>query len=363
MSKEIRTVHKGLGHRIAKRVLLCNLMLALSLCCLAGCGRKNKEEQAEKQGTVVFQFGNNVVTKGEVYIYINTVKERYELQYGSDVWQLSLPDGEEPVTMENLTREAVVNEIVKVKTLYIQAKDANLTLSEEEDTEILNKAKDFVTGLTDVQLETMEITEEKTYQVLCETALAAKMEAQILGEQNIEISDEEARMTTFYDMYFPCYTISEDGTVTPFTEEEKRKQQENAMQACSTLATASLEENADAENIEKLAEYYQLEQAGSKTMTTQEILETYGEEIYNLLYSMENGQYSTVMESEYGYHVFEMVALTDQKATNTRKVLLHDEAVNAQLQDSIENWKKVIDPNFSYPESIDMEVYDTIVLQ
>ena len=30
---------------------------------------------------------------------------------------------------------------------------------------------------------------------------------------------------------------------------------------------------------------------------------------------MKNGDYSTVVESEYGYHVFKMIALTDEDAT------------------------------------------------
>lgn len=349
-------------NKIVKKITTGALIFVLSLSCLTGCGKK-VEEGKETIGTVVFQYGNNIVTKGEVYIYIKTVKERYELQYGSDVWALSLPEGDGSVSMENLTREAVIDEIVKVKTLNAHAKEEGITLTEEEEADMKTRAEEFYKGLTDEQIETMEITEEKALLVFEENAIAVKVEDELMGDQRIEISDEEARMTTFYDMYFECYSISEDGTVTPFTQEEKQQQKENAMQACSTLATAVLDENEDAENIEKLAEYYQLSQAGTKTMTTQEIFETYGEEIYNLLYSMENGQYSTVMESQYGYHVFEMIALTDQKATNTRKVLLYDEAVNAQIEEKMAQWKKMMDSNFSYPESINMDVYDSIVLQ
>ena len=61
---------------------------------LSGCGEKKEEETKQtSSGTLVFQYGNNLVTKGEVYIYIETVRERYEMQYGSDVWQTVLPDG------------------------------------------------------------------------------------------------------------------------------------------------------------------------------------------------------------------------------------------------------------------------------
>ena len=68
----------------------CRKLIAILLCiCLmvpmiSGCGEKKEEETKQtSSGTLVFQYGNNLVTKGEVYIYIETVRERYEMQYGS----------------------------------------------------------------------------------------------------------------------------------------------------------------------------------------------------------------------------------------------------------------------------------------
>ena len=38
-----------------------------------------------------------------------------------------------------------------------------------------------------------------------------------------EISDEEARETTLYDMYFPCYERGRYGTIKEFDEERKER--------------------------------------------------------------------------------------------------------------------------------------------
>lgn len=349
--------HKKTYRKIA---VIC-ICICLLLPFLSGCGASEKDTEQENTGTLVFQYGNNLVTKGEVYIYIETVRERYELQYGSDVWQTVLPDGGEGSSMKNLTREEVVKEIVRVKTLCAHAEELGITLNTEEEAALLQQADAFCEGLTDAQLQKMEITKEKAESVMMENAIAAKVEAQILEERQIEISDEEARMTTFYDMYFECYNMTEDGVVTPYTEEEKKQQYENAMQACSTLATAELKENSDAENIEKLAEYYQLSQAKTQTMSPTQILETYGQAVYDLLYAMENGDYSTVIETEYGYHVFQMIALTDQTKTQEQKIVLYNQQVQDALSDSLEKWQKIMDPKFSYPESVNMDVYDSIV--
>ena len=326
----------------------------------SGCGEKKEEPEQTSNGTLVFQYGNNLVTKGEIYIYIETVRERYELQYGSDVWQTVLPDGGEGASMENLTREEVVNEIVRVKTLCAHADELGIVLSDEELSELNRKADDFCEGLTDEQLQSMEITKEKAEKVMQENAIASKVEAKILDDRKIEISDEEARMTTFYDMYFECYSMDENGVVTPYTEEQKDQQYRNALQACATLAATDLRDFAGAA-IGRLAEYYQLNEAKMQTMSPSQILETYGQDVYDLLYSMENGQYSTVVETQYGYHVFQMIALTDQTKTNEQKIVLYNQQVQEALSETLTKWQAQIDPMFKYPDSVDMDVYDSIV--
>lgn len=341
-------------------IIMCVVLAAFSM---TGCGKEENGDKTEENTTMVFQYGDNIVTIGEVYIYICTVQERYEMQYGEDVWQLSLPASEtDSVSMVSLTKEAVVNEIVKVKTLVAHAGDYNITLTDAETAELRERAQSFYDGLTDDDISKMELTEDNIYQVFYENELAGRVEDMILADDPVEISDETARMTTFYDMYFQCYSIDENGKVVEYTEEEKNQQYENALQACSTLATATIDENEDAENIEKLAEYYKLDQASEQTLSPEDILETYGEEVYNLLYSMQNGDYSTVVQTEYGYHVFQMIALTDQKATKARKETMTADAIRERISSQLSAWQKEIDPGFSYPESVNMEVYDTIEL-
>lgn len=350
------------NHKKKSKIILLLFALCVAACFVACGPEKELQEMQKSDGTLVFRYGNELVTKGELCIYIETVRERYEMQYGADVWQVALPeDGGSTVSMENLTRQEVIEAIVRVKTLCAHSEDYGITLSDEEEQEIKEKAKAFCEGLTDQQMLDKEITLEKAEKVLRENVIANKVESEVLGDEKLEISDEEARVTTFYDMYFACYSLSEDGVITPYTEEERKQQYENALQACSTLATASLDEDKEAQNIEKLAEYYQLSQAKTQSLSSTDILETYGQEIYDLLYSMENEQYSTVVESEYGYHVFQMIALTDPVKTKERKVTLYQNAVQERLAQTLATWQEEIDDKFAYPDSVSMSVYDSIV--
>lgn len=352
-------VNKRNSYRLSLLLIMGCIMMIFS-----GCGKTDDNKEVVQDGTVVFQYGEHVVRLGETYIYVNTVKDRYEQQYGADIWQLTLPeDAESGESIVMLTKEEVVTEIIKVKTLCEHAEEYGARLSDAELEQITSRSEEFYSKLTDEDIANMEITQEIVYQVMYENTLAKLVQDKMLEQNPVEVSDEEARMTTFYDMYFACFSINESGNVVPFTEKEKELQYENALQACSTLATASIDEDEEAENIENLAAYYKLDEAGRMTLTPDEIMDTYGQEIHDLLYSMENEDYSTVIESEYGYHVFQMIHLTDPDATRARKEIMTRAAIDTRLAETLAVWQSEIDSEFKYPDSVDMEIYDTITIK
>lgn len=351
------------GFKARTHIRLIALILVLGMV-LSGCNSKKPQVNTEENSTVVFQYGDNIVTLGEVYIYSKTVGERYVRQYGEDVWSLSI-DGKngEKIPMIDVVKEEIIDEIVRIKTLVAHAGEYKVKLTDVEKNNITNEATVFFEGLTDQDIADMELSYDKVYKVMEENTIAKKVREQILKDTPIEVSDEKARMTTFYDMYFQCYTIDDNGVITPYTAEQKAIQYENALQACSTLATANIDGDREAGNIETLAEYYNLENAKEQTLAPEAIYETYGEEVYNLLYSMKNGDYSTVIETEYGYHVFQMISLTDQKATNSRKEIIKEEMMVEAMDSRLKAWQITIDNEFSYEDSVDMEVYSKITFK
>lgn len=335
----------------------------LTMCLLGGCGKEKKENNDQSdEANVVFEFAGEPVTKGEVYIYLNTVKEQYEKEYGADVWEKAFEeDANEGTTVEALIKEAVITEIVRVSCYSEHAGEFDIRLSETDENEINQDADKFFNGLTEQDKQYYALTRDEVYRVMYKNKLSQLVRTALLDKNKIEFSDEEARMTTFYDMYFPCYYVDGDSVV-EYNEEQKDIQYQNALNACSTLATAILDENKDAENIEKLAEYYKLDEAGEHTMTPEDIKETYGEQIYELLYNMDNGEYSTVVESEYGYHVFEMLELTDQSATTAHKEEMTNAAIDKLFTETLDKWINEMDSAYKYPDSVNMDVYNSIKL-
>jgi hypothetical protein len=345
--------------RMKKRIqpIICMLVFMLGLLGLAGCGQKNDSEEAAE---VVFSFNGQDVTLGEVYIYAKTVQEDYVATYGSDVWsmEVTLEDGS-TAKLEEVTRQDIIDDIVRVKVLCVKANDMGIALTETEKEATLSEADSFWRDLTDEQIQSMQLTEELVQETLLENALADKTYQSIISQAEIEVSDETARETTFYDMYFECYQEDENGNIEAYSDEDKQLQYEKALQAYSTLIDPIGTEWTG--NIESLAEYYGLEHSSYYTMTPEKIEEVYGEDICEDLYKLEDGSYSLVTETEYGYHIFYMQALTDREATDANKAKLTKEKEQSYFAEQYDQWMKDVDKKFSYEDSVDMEVYGQIV--
>lgn len=334
---------------------------ALFMCIfLSSCDTKKQPEK--KDDTVVLYYGGNPVSVGETYIYYMTVAQKYELLYGKEVWQVvvaSGTDGER--SAEDIIREEVINEIVRVKTLVACADEYNVGLTAEEEELLTEEAEEFYKGLTDDDIGRMKITKEMVELVMRESRMARAVEEAMLAEDPVEISDENARMTTFYDMYFNCYIEDDEGNIIPFSDEQRRTQYERAMEACGELATVSVDSDKK-QSIEDIAALYNLDMAGTYTMSPQEIKAVYGDDVCDMLYSMSNGEHSTVVETEYGYHVFKMIELTDKKATQAKKAVMTEAAINERLEAKLTELKDKTDKSFSYPDSVNMDAYDKITL-
>ena len=95
-------------------------------------------------------------------------------------------------------------------------------------------------------------------------------------------------------------------------------------------------------------------------MTPSEIEGIYGKDICDSLYGLEDGSYSLVTESEYGYHIFYMKELTDRDATDQHKLDIIKTKKNAYMEELYAEWLPKIDAGYSYEKSVDFDVYQRI---
>ncbi len=329
-----------------KKILsACFFVLCLLMC--TACGKKVENEAEE---LVLYHFGENDITYGEYYIYAKTVEEDYRQSYGNGVWELELKVNDENRTVRDITIEDIIEDINRVKVLAEHAADYSITLSDSEMAEIENRAEEFYGGLTDKDIKETEITKDIVNKVITDNMLAKKVYDQVLTDYDFEISDEEARMITFYDMAFECYSIEKDGSVKEYTDEKKALQLEKANEALSSLA------QEEGTTYDDIVNRYGLEYSSEYTMSKSELIEEYGESVANKILELSNGEVSVVIETQYGYNIFKMIDSSNEELTKENKQQIVSSKQKEYFNGVYSDWVKAYDPHFSYPKSVDMEL-------
>lgn len=164
-------------------------------------------------------------------------------------------------------------------------------------------------------------------------------------------------MSTFYDMFFECYSEDDFGNITLYSQTKIDAQKKKA-----DAAYAAIQEESDNQdlNIAFLGTSKTLKYAGTHTMSRDDILNTYGQDALDVLYGLQDGQISNVVETQYGYHIFQMISLTDADATAQNKEKL-TEAADAEYYDNLmKDWMNELDSGYSYSKRVDMDVYNKI---
>ncbi len=308
---------------------------------------------------MVLTLGGEEILLDEVYIYAKTTMEEYVQEYGESIWNTTIETEDGLATSaKELARREIIANIVETKALAAQAATYGIALTAEEEAEQVALAESFYSSLTDAQIELVNMQEDTALTVLLENALATKVYEYVMSDSSLDISDEQARMTTFYDMFFQCYYEDEYGNVVVYAADRIAEVKEKA-QAAYTTISEQLAENPDF-NITFLGYTYNLDYAGSHTLSQTEIVELYGQDVLNVLYSMSDGDISTVVETEYGYHIFQMTALTDATATAENKAEMSAQAEETYYANILATFTEALDASYSYSTSVDMAVYELI---
>lgn len=312
------------------------LMCVLCVISLVGCGKKEQEEPA----MVVYKYGDAIICYGEFYVYAKTIEEDYQKIYGNGIWSLELTTDDGKSSVRDVTIRDLVHTINRVKVLVDRAQDMDLTLADEEKQEAEEAGTKFFEGLTEKDIRDTGLTKQMVVTIIEENMLAEKVYNQVIADYDFEISEEEARMTTFYDVVFECYDLEKDGSVSEYTEEKKATQLERANEALKSLAQ---EEEA---SIDAIVEKYDLQYSGQHTMSRTELAKEYGENIADKILTLSDGEISSVIPSEYGYHIFKMIQSKDEELTKKNKSDIISQMKKDYFNGIYEDWAHKYDSHF-----------------
>lgn len=330
------------------------ILLSAGMLVLGGCKTDLSAEPTES--VEVFTIGEESVYLNEVWVYAKTIQQEYEKNYGTGIWTVELQNEDgEAQTVETITKEDIIEEILQVKVLNYKAESFGIALTQEETSQIQQQAEAFMNGLTDADIAETGVTLELAMQVYEENAIASKVYDRVMQQGSVEVSDEQCRQTKVYDLYFPTYIEQGEGDFIALTEEQKATQYNTATDAYNRIMS-----DEDSLNIETAAYEYGCTNSDFHTMSYSEYVEQYGQELTDQIYAMSDGDILGVVESPYGYHVFQMVALTDAEATQDKKLEMEAELKQEYFAEVFDEYLRDVEHGWKFSKNVDEDAWNLI---
>ncbi len=217
----------------------------LAIFILPGCGTVQEADMA----SAAFYVNGEAVSLREWNFYLRMNQMEWEREYledyGDEMWSVEREtDGE---TMEGLLREETFESIVKNHILCGQAAARGLELSEEEKQNLTDEAERFMEAYHQALLGYAGADKAFVYECLERMRLGnLALEAMAADYQPDWDEEEIARKGICYVLISTSGIRHEDGSFTPYSEEEIARRTKVAYALCGDArASGSLKEEAE----------------------------------------------------------------------------------------------------------------------
>lgn len=290
---------------IKKMVVMC-LVVFLCASTITGCGSNTKIViTSGLSGNQIFKIGSSACTRSEIMIYLTTFYRQFTSAYGTEMWNYDFGG----TSLEDHVKEIVLSKTVQIKIMNMMAADRKITLSEEEEGMAFAAAEEYFQTLTETLKEEEKITKDVVLKVYREYMLANKVYRSITQSAEMEISDDEARTVTAQIIYFKNWKIENNEKIL-MSESEISKVKNHAQNVL-----AQVREGAD---FESLALQYGDSKQTKKSFSRGSEAPAFEE----LLFSLNTGEISDVVELEDGYYIVKCISTMDDEATQQNKLVL-----------------------------------------
>lgn len=300
--------------KLYKKLVAAGLIAALALTSLTACGKDgNGAKVVFTTGfgkNEIFKIDSESCTKDEMMVYLTTIQNQYESVYGAEIWNTSL----EGVTLEENVKETVLAKIAQVKTMYLLAKEKDVTLDEEEEGTVKAAATEYFESLNETEIELMGVSVETIETLYREYVMADKVYQQIIQDINPEISDDEARRITVQHILIRTTVSNGEGNLVPYSAEEKQA----AYQKMTEIRELALDGEHD---FAELASQYSEDTTITYSFGKGEMDEAFETAAFQL----GTDEVSPVVESEIGYHLIKCISTFNREETDANKLEIVEE--------------------------------------
>lgn len=267
------------------------ILIVIMLSLLCGCNKKVYITTGLKSDEI-FKLSGNPCSTGQIMLILMAEKNRYEADFGSDIWQYK-SDSLKRNLQEEL-KEKVKTQLVHLKTIELLGKENKILLSDDEKELIKKAAHEYYSGLTDKEKELLKVTEEDVQKLYTSFNIADKLYYKLTKDIKLEVSDEEARV-------IKCKYI--------YIDISKGKEKANTVHE---MLTAGNDFNA-------VAKQYSSSEEVDVQLSRNIVYSEFMEEVFSLT----QGQISNVLENENGYYIFLCVSdyLESETLDNKEKII------------------------------------------
>ncbi len=303
-----------------------------------------EEKEASNSGQMMLSVGKTKVYYNEAMVYLKSVQNNYENEYGNGIWGVNLLSNGE--TFGKMIKDEVVDQIVELKILKAEAEKQNITLSEEEKADAASFARVHFKKITEEDKKRYLITEELLQQVYEDNLLANKMFENLTINVDTNVPEEKAKQITVQDIYIQNYSLNSEGKQVALSEEDKKE----AYEKVKTL----YKQAKKTEDFKTLAESNSEAKTTEYTFGKNQAPEEYGEVFEKTAFSLKTGEISSIITTDNGWHILYCVSDFNEDATTQVKERIINDRRNDMFKQLYEKWSA------DYDVIVNNEAWNTI---
>ncbi len=318
-------------NKLAENIITALVLVVVLVVAVFGLWKLSGEDKKPSK-VLVFTIGNEEVYQDEVNLCIiqNTI------DLGVSAGHLDTATAEDGTLAADYYKQQILDVIMDYKVEYMVAKEQGLTLTEQEEKEVLLDVVEYMSKVDARVLNRWGVTQELIEEVYKQRYLARKLEIEMLEEVDVD----EVKYCTIYLMLFPKVEMNEDGSyVTEADGETPVMLAEDVIAQRKKDAEAALEELKAGGEPAEIAKKYGVEAYSGVENNTPD---SFGEPFSDYAKKLKDGECTAVLDIESCYAVMQMVDSNNEKLADEIKEYYQADMKAEALEEKRIEWYKQV---------------------